>query len=118
MLIFNKNLAVCPLTTHMPIRSVPNSINKRQLTEKVSLIYKFYKKNLNINPRIAVTGLNPHCESVYDHNEDEKILVPTIQKLKKKYNINGPYSADTIFLKTNRKKYDVIIGMYHDQVWG
>ena len=35
---------------------------------------------------------------------------------KKKYNVNGPFAADTIFLKNNRKKYDVIIGMYHDQV--
>ena len=39
-----------------------------------------------------------------------------IQCFKKKYNISGPYPADTIFLKDNRKKFDVIIGMYHDQV--
>ena len=50
-------------------------------------------------------------------NEDEKVLKPLIKKLKK-YNskISGPYSADTIFLKKNREKFDVIVGMYHDQV--
>ena len=43
--------------------------------------------------------------------------MPTIKKLKKlKYNIEGPLASDTIFLKNNRKKYDLIVGMYHDQV--
>ena len=50
-------------------------------------------------------------------NEDNKILTPAIKSLKKKgYKIYGPLSADTIFLAQNRKKYDVILGMYHDQV--
>ena len=48
--------------------------------------------------------------------EDEKIVKPTIKYLKNGYNVSGPYPADTIFLKNNRKKFDVIIGMYHDQV--
>ena len=61
-------------------------------------------------------GLNPHCESVLKHNEDDKIIKPAISYLKTKYHVSGPYSADTIFLKSNRKKFDVIIGMYHDQV--
>jgi 4-hydroxythreonine-4-phosphate dehydrogenase len=64
-----------------------------------------------------VTGLNPHCESIDSFNEDKNIILPTIKKLKKlKYNIQGPLAADTIFLKNNRKKFDLIIGMYHDQV--
>ena len=48
--------------------------------------------------------------------KDEKIIKPSIKTLKKKFNVSGPYPADTIFLKNNRKKFDVIIGMYHDQV--
>jgi len=76
----------------------------------------FYEKKFNIKPRIAILGLNPHCESVHKYNEDEKIIKPTIKYLKNKYNVSGPYPADTIFLKNNRKKFDIIIGMYHDQV--
>ena len=50
-------------------------------------------------------------------NEDEKIIKPIIQYLKRsKYNVSGPLSADTAFLKNNRKNFDVILGMYHDQV--
>ena len=72
---------------------------------------------LGFKPKIAVTGLNPHCESVLKFNEDKKIITPTVKNLKKiGYKINGPLSADTIFLRQNRKKFDVILGMYHDQV--
>jgi 4-hydroxythreonine-4-phosphate dehydrogenase len=82
----------------------------------VSLISSFYKKKLNRKPKIAILGLNPHCESVHHYNEDEKIIKPSVKYLNNKHNLSGPYSADTIFLKKNRSKFDVIIGMYHDQV--
>ncbi len=117
MLIYNKHLSVCPLTTHLPIKLIPKNIKKKNIVEKVQLINEFYKKNFNKKPKIGVTGLNPHCESIERYNEDEKIIRPTINYLAKSgYKILGPISTDTIFLKDNRNKFDVILGMYHDQV--
>ena len=117
MLIYNKNLSVCPLTTHLPIKKVSKKINKDMFKKKVKLIDIFFKKYFNQKPLIAVTGLNPHCESTDAYNEDEKIISPSVKFLSKSnYKIFGPFAADTIFLKKNRKKYNVIIGMYHDQV--
>ena len=117
MLIYNKNLSVCPLTTHLPLKMVSNKITKDLIYEKVSLIYNFYKKKRRLKPKIAILGLNPHCESIHKYNEDEKILKPAIKNLfNQGYKIYGPFSADTFFLKDNRKKFDVVIGMYHDQV--
>jgi len=117
MIIYNKNLSVCPLTTHLPIKYVNNKINRLDIINKVKLINIFWKKKFGKQVRIGVTGLNPHCESIDSFNEDQKIILPTIKKLQKlKYNIKGPLAADTIFLKVNRKKFDLIIGMYHDQV--
>ena len=117
MLIYNKKISVCPVTTHLPIKLVSKKINKKLIEEKVILIDRFYKKNLNLKAKIGVTGLNPHCESILSFNEDHKIISPAIKSLRKKgYNVRGPYSADTIFLKKNRDKFNVIIGMYHDQV--
>ena len=116
MLIYNKELSVCPITTHQPIKSVPTSINKKKIYKKIVLINDFYKTYFGFKPKIAITGLNPHCESIDDFNEDEKILIPIVKKLKKKYFVTGPFPADTIFLKKNRKKFNVIVGMYHDQV--
>ena len=118
MLIYNKNLSVCPITTHLPLNKISKRINKKIICEKVFLINNFYEKHLGLKPKIAITGLNPHCES-FDKKEDEKIIKPTINFLVKSgYHVSGPHSADTIFLKSNRKKYNVIIGMYHDQVLG
>ena len=117
MLIYNNNLSVCPVTTHLPLKEVSKFIQKKLIFEKVQLINDFYKTYIGFKPRIALTGLNPHCESTNKFNEDEKIIKPTISDLKKrKFKVYGPYAADTIFLKNNRKKFDVIIGMYHDQV--
>jgi 4-hydroxy-L-threonine phosphate dehydrogenase PdxA len=117
MIIHNKNLSVCPLTTHLPIKYVNKKINKFEIISKVKLISNFWKKQFGKKVKIGVTGLNPHCESIDSFNEDKIIILPTIKKLRKlKYNIEGPLAADTIFLKDNRKKFDVIIGMYHDQV--
>ena len=117
MLIYNKKLSVCPITTHLPLKLVNKMINKKIIIQKTKLIINFYKNNLGVNPNIAVLGLNPHCESIDKFNEDEAILKPAIKSIKKLgCKISGPYPADTIFLKKNRKNYNVIIGMYHDQV--
>ena len=117
MLIYNKNLSVCPITTHLPLKSVAKKITKPNIYEKTKLINDFYKKEFNKKPKIAILGLNPHCESILKFNEDEKIIKPTVKFLiKKGFNISGPYSADTFFIKKNRERFDVVLGMYHDQV--
>ena len=117
MLIFNKDLSVCPITTHLPVKLIAKKLNIEDIKKKVVLINNFYKYYFNKKPNIAVTGLNPHCESVLSKNEDLKIIKPAILSLKSKnYKIKGPFAADTIFLKKNRENFDVIVGMYHDQV--
>ena len=81
------------------------------------MIQKFYKKQFNKKASIAITGLNPHCESFSKKSEEEKFIIPAIKFLKKKgFNVNGPFPADTIFMKDQIKIYDVVVGMYHDQV--
>jgi len=117
MLIYNKNLSVSPLTTHLALKDVSRKISKKKLQIHVKLINDFYKTNFNKKPKIAITGLNPHCESNFNNSEEDKIIIPAIKILKqRKFNVDGPYPADTIFIKDYIKKYDVIIGMYHDQV--
>ena len=117
MLIFNKNLSVSPITTHVPIKKITKLISKIKIERHVKIIKNFYKKNFNMNPNIAITGLNPHCESNLKNNEEKKIIIPAIKRLKKKYSkISGPYPTDSLFMKNNIKNFDVVIGMYHDQV--
>ena len=117
MLIFNKNLSVSPLTTHLALKDVHKKITKQKIYTQVNLINNFYKRKFNKLPRIAITGLNPHCESNFLNSEEDKVIIPAIKKLRlKNTKINGPFPADTIFTKALLIKYDVIIGMYHDQV--
>ena len=110
-------MSVCPITTHLPLKQFSKKINKKLIIQKIKLINSFFKRYIGKKPNIAITGLNPHCETIDSFNEDQKILKPAIKHLSKlKYKVSGPFAADTIFLKKNRKKYDVIVGMYHDQV--
>ena len=117
MLIFNKKLSVSPLTTHLALKYVNKNISQKKICNHVKLISKFYEKNFMKKPKIAITGLNPHCESNFKNSEEDQYIRPAIRTLiKKNYKVKGPFAADTIFMKRQSKNYDVIIGMYHDQV--
>ena len=117
MLIFNKKLSVSPITTHIALKNVHKHISKQKLYTHIRLITEFYKKNFKIKPKIAITGLNPHCESNFKDCEEDAIIIPAIKKLKaNNYKVQGPFPADTIFMQEHLKNYDVIVGMYHDQV--
>ena len=117
MLIYNKNLSVSPITTHLPLKEVVKKINKNLILQNVKILNKFYKKIIKKKPKIAILGLNPHCETVDKISEEKKIILPAIKSLKKKkIKIDGPYPADTFFLEENYKFFNLVIGMYHDQV--
>ena len=117
MLIYNKDLAVSPLTTHVPIKKVASFIKKKEIINNIIKIDNFYKSRLQKIPNIAVLGLNPHCETNHKISEEKREIIPAINFLKKKkFLVTGPIPADTFFLEKNIKKYDVVIGMYHDQV--
>jgi len=117
MLIFNKKLSVSPITTHVALKDVHKYISKKKIYTHIKLITEFYKKKFNIKPKIAITGLNPHCESNFKDCEDNRIISPAIKSLKaKNFKVEGPFPADTIFMQGHLKKFDVIVGMYHDQV--
>ena len=116
MLIRSEKLAVCPITTHIDIKNISKKINQQIIIKKINTINHWYKKNLKKKPKFAVLGLNPHNAELRTESEEKKIIIPAINKLKKKgFLIKGPLVADTIFMN-EYKKYDVIIGMYHDQV--
>ena len=75
-----------------------------------------FKKRYKKRPKIAVLGLNPHNSELKKNSEEIKIILPSIKKLKKKsIYVDGPLIADTLFIN-NYKNYDVIVGMYHDQI--
>tara|TARA_B100000575_G_scaffold192781_1_gene155635 strand:- start:7 stop:969 length:963 start_codon:yes stop_codon:yes gene_type:complete len=117
MLIYNDKLSVSPLTTHIPVKHVAENITKNKIYNNILNIHSFFKKFLKKKVKIAILGLNPHCETIDNFSEEEKIIIPTIKSLKNlRISIDGPFSADTFFIDPYINNYDVVLGMYHDQV--
>ena len=116
MFIHNKKLSVVPITTHINIKNVSKKININLIIKKMNTLQKDFKKLFGKRPKIAILGLNPHNAELNINSEEVQIINPAILKLKKKgFYVEGPLSADTLFIN-NYKKYDVIVGMYHDLV--
>ena len=116
MMIYNKNLSVVPLTTHIDIKKVSKKISSNFIQKKIKMLNKSYRNLFKKKPKIGVLGLNPHNSELKKNSEEKMHIIPAIKRLRKSgINISGPLVADTAFIKTN-KKYDVIVGMYHDQV--
>ena len=118
MVFLSKKIIVTPITGHIPINQIDNTINKSLLRNKINSLLKTLKYDLNIkNIKIAVSGLNPHSgEKGIIGNKEEKIIKPIIDEFKRKgIKIYGPIPGDTIFLPSNLNKYDCFITMFHDQ---
>ena len=118
MMLMNSYMKVALHTTHVPLKNVNRYITKSSLIETIQIINKDLKKKFKIdNPKILVTGLNPHAgEDGLLGNKDENIIKHVIKTMRKKHiKVDGPIPADTAFIKKNIKEYDIILTMYHDQ---
>jgi len=116
MLIHNKVMSVSPITTHINIKNVSKNITKKIIISKMLSLDKGFKKLFKKKPKIGILGLNPHNDEYSKNSEEMKQIIPAISFLKKRnLNISGPLVSDTIFIN-GYKNYNVIVGMYHDQV--
>ena len=85
MLIYNEKMSVSPITTHIPIKYVTKKISIRKLRNNILMIKDFYVNVLKKKKiKIAILGLNPHCETI-DSFSEERIIIPTIKYLKKRH---------------------------------
>jgi 4-hydroxythreonine-4-phosphate dehydrogenase len=118
MMIVHEDLRVVPLTIHVPLRDVPGLITAKLIRETVLIVEHDLRTRFGIEePKLALTGLNPHAgESGSIGTEDRDIILPAAIDLQHNgTQIEGPFSADTIFHLPNWKRYDAVIAMYHDQ---
>ena len=117
MLIHNSELSVVPLTTHIEVKNITSKISFNLIKTKIITLNECYFKLFKKKPKIAILGLNPHNSENKINSIENKIIRPAIIKLRKlKVHIKGPFPADTAFNRQNIIAYDVIVGMYHDQV--
>ena len=116
MLIWNKKFSVSPITTHIDLKDVSKNLKSKIILNKINTINDSFKIIFKKRPKIGILGLNPHNAEMKKNSEEKKLIVPSVLKLKKKgIKIKGPLVSDTLFIN-DFKSYDVIVGMYHDQV--
>jgi 4-hydroxythreonine-4-phosphate dehydrogenase len=118
MMLWCKDLAVVPITVHIPLKDVALTLTTQMIVETAQIVAHSLRKSFGLShPRLAITGLNPHAgEQGSMGKEDEEIITPAIKQLKQLgIDASGPYPADTLFHARARARYDVVLAMYHDQ---
>jgi len=118
MMLVNKYLRVVPATIHIPIKDITKYLSAELIEKTIKTTHKELTSRFSIsNPSIWISGLNPHAgETGTIGDEEQKIITPVIRKLQSEgINLIGPISADTMFYKKKRNKFDAAVCMYHDQ---
>lgn len=118
MTFLSKKMCTALFTIHHPLRDIPKLLNFKRLSNLVEVIINTLRIDLNLKePKIALLGLNPHAgENGIIGKEEIDIISPVIQKYSRSVEIEGPFSSDAFFGSMAYKKYNMIIGMYHDQI--
>jgi len=118
MMLMNNSMRVALVTTHLPLRRVPESITPDLVETVIRTIHQDMVNKFRINsPKIMVCGLNPHAgEQGYLGHEEQEVIEPVLSRLKQHgMMITGPVSADTAFTSASLKNTDVVVCMFHDQ---
>lgn len=118
MMIWSEELAVIPVTIHIPLEAVPEQLTTELIVETGRIAAADLTRRFGVaRPRLALCGLNPHAgEGGALGKQDAAVVAPAIEKLRALgIEASGPYPADTLFHARARTGYDVALGMYHDQ---
>ena len=118
MMLWSPDLAVVPVTIHLPLREVPDRLTIDLIVNTARISARGLRDRFGIGrPRLAVAGLNPHAgEAGALGGEDSSIVAPAVAQLRAEgIEARGPIAADTLFHRAARATYDAALCMYHDQ---
>jgi 4-hydroxythreonine-4-phosphate dehydrogenase len=112
MMLASDRLRVVLATTHIPLRSVPEKLNAESIVDAARITREGLQQWFGIDkPRIALCALNPHAgDGGRFGSEDTKLLAPAARAA----GIEGPFPADTVFVRAMRGEFDAVIAPYHD----
>ncbi|HEY1474071.1 MAG TPA: 4-hydroxythreonine-4-phosphate dehydrogenase PdxA [Pseudolabrys sp.] len=118
MMLWSAELAVVPVTIHLPLREVVSHLTRELVLESGRIVARDLAARFGIaRPRLAVAGLNPHAGEEGAMGEEDRVIVaPAVNQLRAEgIDAIGPLPADTLFHAKARATYDVALCMYHDQ---
>ena len=118
MMLATPGLRVALVTTHLPLREVPDRVREPLLTEIIEILHRELVNRFAIpDPRILVAGLNPHAgEGGHMGREEIDHIIPCLERLRARgMKLSGPLPADTLFTPHYLEQADAVLAMYHDQ---
>lgn len=118
MMLSSPKLKVIHLTTHVGLVKAVEMINPERTYKVVKLANDVLTRAGYKNPKIAVSGINPHAgeNGLFGNGEEEEKLMPGIKKAQEEgINVSGPYPPDTVFLRAVNGEFDIVVACYHDQ---
>ncbi len=118
MMLWSPELAVVPVTIHLPLREIFSHLSADLIVETGRIVARDLSRRFRLPaPRLVVAGLNPHAgEDGMLGDEDRAIVAPAVARLRAAgIDANGPLPADTLFHAEARSRYDAALCMYHDQ---
>lgn len=118
MMLAGPTLRVVPVTTHIPLRDVPDALTVERIVAKGRVAARGLRRQFGIErPQLAVAGLNPHAgENGTLGREEIEIIAPAIERLRDEgHDVTGPHPPDVLFHERARSGYDLALAMYHDQ---
>jgi 4-phospho-D-threonate 3-dehydrogenase / 4-phospho-D-erythronate 3-dehydrogenase len=121
MMLSAPKLKVIHVTTHVGIIDAVKMINPDRVYKVIQLANDTLKKAGYVKPKIAVCGINPHAgeNGLFGYGEEEEKVIPAVEKAQQEgIDVVGPLPADTLFFRTVRGDFDIVVAMYHDQGHG
>jgi 4-hydroxythreonine-4-phosphate dehydrogenase len=117
LMLAGDNLRVVLTTTHLPLHQVASQITRDRVLTTIRLTHRWLVRHVTETPKIAVTGLNPHCgDGGIFGDEETTAILPALATAKQEgMQVDGPFSADSLFIRNHFEPYDAVIAMYHDQ---
>ena len=118
MMLYSDRLTVSMVTTHIGYSDVPDKLSVERILNVIELTDQTMRQILRRPPRIGVCGLNPHAgeHGLFGRQEEEKMVAPAVQRARrKKLHVTGPLVPDAVFTNGQRKHFDAIVTLYHDQ---
>jgi 4-hydroxythreonine-4-phosphate dehydrogenase len=118
MMLYSDKLTVSMVTTHIGYHKVPKKLSVERIFNVIELTAQTMKQILRREPRLGVCGLNPHAgeHGLFGNREEERFVEPAVKRARKNgIRVEGPLVPDSIFTTAQRKKFDAIVTLYHDQ---
>ena len=118
MMLYSDKITVSMVTTHIGYHEVPGKLSVERVLNVIELTAETMRWMLRREPRLGVCGLNPHAgeHGLFGNREEENFVGPAVKLARERgIQIEGPLVPDAVFTTGQRKNYDVIVTLYHDQ---